>query len=317
MKTTPPTNRRNRGHKSLFQRVTGRIARLFVGDRVLLPRRMADTRWHLGTVRHRIRGGRIVVRFDNLDADITVDARSDLALRAIGEGSYEKEMLDVLPSLAGSGDVVNIGANVGIVAIALCRVAAEGRRVLCVEPIPECVELLKANLANAGLTERTIVLQAFAAAAADGAREMWTVPGKPEYSSGGRIVHQAVATDRKVSQMVPTIRIDEAVSGSDLVPSAIVMDCEGGEFNALRGATTTLSAQRPTIVLEFDPPLLAANGCSSQEFLRFFAGLGYGCVALSANAADIGPDFSGTAVAAPTERLAAVRRALVETLSRA
>ena len=304
-------------HRSLLTRATGRIARTFVGDKIFVPRRMADTMWHLLSVRHRIRGGRIVVRFDNLDADIMVDARSDLALRAIGEGSYEPELLDVLPALAGSGDLVNVGANVGIVAITLCKAAAEGKRVLCVEPIPECVELLKANLAAAGVSERTIVLQAFATAAADGAREMWTVPGKPEYSSGGPIVHQAVAADRKVSQVVPTIRIDDAISGSNLAPSAIVMDCEGGELNALRGATATFSTHGPTIVLEFDPPLLAANGCSAEEFLRFFAGMGYGCMELSANAADIGPDFSGTAVAAPTARLAAVRRDLIEILSRA
>jgi FkbM family methyltransferase len=307
----------HKGHRSLLRRAMGRIARIFVGDKVLLPRSMADTMWHLRSVRHRIRGGRIVVRFDNLDADITIDARSDLALRAIGEGSYEKEMLDVLPALAGSGDLINVGANVGIVAITLCKAAAEGKRVLCVEPIPECVEMLRANLAGAGVSERTIVLQAFATTAADAAREMWTVPGKPEYSSGGPIVHQAVAADRKVSQLVPTIRIDDAVSRSNLAPSVIVMDCEGGEFNALRGATATLSAHRPTIVLEFDPPLLAATGCSAAEFLRFFAGLGYGCMALSANATDIGPDFSGTAVAAPTARLATARHALVEILSRA
>jgi FkbM family methyltransferase len=304
-------------HRSLIRRAAGRIARIFVGDNILLPRRMADTMWHLVSVRHRIRGGRIVVRFDNLDADITVDARSDLALRAIGEGSYEKDLVDVLPALAGSGDLVNIGANVGIVAIALCRVAAEGRHVLCIEPLAECVELLKTNLAGAGITERTIVLQAFATAAANGPREMWTVPGKPEYSSGGRIVHKAVAADQKVCQEVSTVRLDDAVAEWKLVPSAIVMDCEGGEYNSLRGGTATITSRRPTIILEFDPPLLAANGSSAEEFLRFFADLGYGCVALSATADSVGPHFSGTAVAAPEERIPAVRRVLHEKLSQA
>jgi len=302
--------------RSLLKRIAGRIARIFFGDKVLLPRRMADTMWHLGSVRHRIRGGRIVVRFDNLDADIILDARSDLALRAIGEGCYERELLDILPAVAGSGDLINVGANVGIVAIKLCQGVAEGRRVLCIDPIPECIALLKDNLAAAGVGDRTIVVQAFAAATAEGAREMWTVPGKPEYSSGGPIVHQAVVGDTKVSQLVPTIRIDDAVSDSNLAPSAIVMDCEGGEFNALRGATATLAAHRPTVILEFDSPLLAANGCDSATFLRFFTELGYGCLALSAAASDIGPDFAGTAVAMPTERLEAGRRSLVEILTR-
>jgi hypothetical protein len=302
--------------RSLLKRAAGRIARIFLGDKVLLPRRMADTMWHLKSVRHRIRGGRIVVRFDNLDADIILDARSDLALRAIGEGSYERELIDILPALAGCGDLINVGANVGIVAIKLCQGVTEGRRVLCIDPIPECIALLKDNLAAAGVGDRTIVLQAFAAAAAEGAREMWTVPGKPEYSSGGPIVHHSVAGDMKVSQVVATIRIDDAVENSNLAPSVIVMDCEGGEFNALRGATATLAAHRPTVILEFDPQLLAANGCNPATFLDFFAELDYGSLALSTAAADIGPDFAGTAVALPRERLDVGRRTVIEILSR-
>jgi FkbM family methyltransferase len=305
------------GPRSLLRRILGRIARLFVGDKVLLPRRMADPMWHLLSIRHRIRGGRIVVRFDNLDADITLDARSDLALRAVGEGDYEPELLAVLPALAGSGDLVNVGANVGIVAITLCKAAAAGRRVLCVEPIPDCVELLKANLAAAEVAERTIVLQAFATAAAGGPRDMWTVPGKPEYSSGGPIVHKAVVADQKVCQQVATTRIDDAVEQWNLAPSAIVMDCEGGESNALHGATATLASHKPTIVLEFDPPLLAANGSNADAFLRFFADHGYACVTLSATAEAVGPDFTGTAVAAPHDRIPALRRLLHERLARA
>jgi FkbM family methyltransferase len=198
-------------HRSLIQRASGRIARIFVGDKVLLPRRMADTMWHLWSVRHRIRGGRIVVRFDNLDADITVDARSDLALRAIGEGSYEPELLAVLPALSGSGDLVNVGANVGIVAIALAKAAATGKQVLCVDPIPECVELLKANLAAAGVSERTIVLQAFATAAADGEREIpaaarSSIRRWPPTERSARWCPRSGSTTRSRNRISPLVR---------------------------------------------------------------------------------------------------------------
>lgn len=306
----------NGPQRSLLRRAASRIAKIFVGDRILLPRRMADTLWHLQSVRHRIRGGRIIVRFDNLDADVTVDARSDLALRAIGEGSYEQEMLDVLPSLIGSGDLVNVGANVGIVAIALARLAAPGRRVLCIEPIAECVDLLQVNLAAAGITNRTIVIQAFATAAAQGPRDMWTVPGKPEYSSGGAIVHKAVTADPNVRRLVPTLRLDDAIAERYLAPTGIVMDCEGGEHNALLGASAMLAALRPTVVLEFDPPLLASNGSCPEAFLDFLTTHGYRCLALSAVAADIGPYFAGTAVAVPAEKVADVRDVLQQNLSR-
>jgi FkbM family methyltransferase len=303
------------GHLSLLRRAISRIARIATGDRVLLDRRMADTLWHLQSVRHRIRGGRIVVRFDNLDADIILDARSDLALRAIGAGSYEAELLHVLPALVGCGDLVNVGANVGIVAIVLGKAAGDGKRLLCIDPIPECVELLRINLANANLGERTIILQAFAAASADGPREIWTVPGKPEYSSGAPIVHEAVAADRKVRQIVPTIRIDDAVAELKLTPSAIVMDCEGGELSVLQGAAATLAGPKPTIILEIVPPLLAAHGCGTADLLRFFADVGYGCMTLDPKAADVATDFSGTMVAVPADRLAAVRHIVQRNLA--
>ncbi len=302
-------------HLSLLRRAVGRVARIVTGDRVLLHRRMADTLWHLQSVRHRIRGGRIVVRFDNLDADIILDARSDLALRAIGAGSYETELLHVLPALVGSGDLVNVGANVGIVAIVLGKAASAGKRMLCIDPIPECVELLRINLANANLSDRTIVLQAFAAASADGPREIWTVPGKPEYSSGAPIVHEAVAADRKVSQIVPTICIDDAVAELKLTPSAIVMDCEGGELGVLQGAAATLAGPKPTIILEIEPPLLAAHGCGAADLLRFFADVGYGCMTLNPTAADLTTDFSGTMVAVPADRLAVVRHIVQRNLA--
>lgn len=293
-------------------RLLRRAARLVVGDRVLLPPQTASTMWHLGTVRHRIRGGTLVVRFDNLDADIAVDARSDLAMRAIGEGVYERELLGVLPALCGDGDLVNVGANVGIVAIALARVAAPGKQVLCVEPIPECFRLLEANLRGAGVYGRTIVLEGFAAEHATGLREMWTVPGKPEYSSGGAVVHKSVIEDRKARLQVPVVRLDDAIGAAGLSPSAIVMDCEGGECGALRGATATLRTHRPTLILEFDPPLIRANGSDTADFIRFLGDHGYGCLSLDAAGDVIGAEFTGTVVAAPSERVAEVRRRVVE-----
>ena len=74
-------------NRTLLGRVGGRLWRMVLGDRVLVPRRSVDPMWHLEAARHRIQGGEVIIRFDNLDADIALDARSDLALRALGEGS--------------------------------------------------------------------------------------------------------------------------------------------------------------------------------------------------------------------------------------
>jgi hypothetical protein len=54
--------------------------------------------------------------------------------------------------------------------------------------------------------------------------------------------------------------------------------------------------------MEFDPPLLRANGGTSGEFLSFLADLGYRCITLTDTPAEAGAAFSGTVVAVPATR---------------
>jgi len=309
------TNGRTSG-RSLMTRITGRLWRTLVGDRLLLPRVAADPMWHLEQGRGRIRGGEMIVRFDNLDADIALDARSDLAARAIGEGSYEPELLAAIPELVGPGDAINVGANVGVVAIVMRRSMVSGSRLLCVEPIEECVGRLTRNLELAGADQGVVIHRAFATDKPVGSQEMWTVPGRPEYSSGGRLVHPSVAATEHRATTVPAIRLDEVVTAEGLNPTCIVMDCEGGEFNALRGARETLAVRQPTIVMEFDPPLLEANGGSASAFLRFLADLGYHCITLNDSPVEAGETFAGTVVAVPVSRADAARKVIRSACSR-
>jgi FkbM family methyltransferase len=254
--------------------------------------------WHLQSARGRIRGGELVVRFDNLDADIRLDGRSDLALRALGCGEYEPDLLAVLPALTGDGDVINVGANVGIVAIAVQRCMAPGNRLLCVEPIEECVDRLTNNLFGAGIHD-AIVLRAFATAEANHAHAMWTVPGKPEYSSGSRIVHPSVRDDEQVRLSVPAVRLDDAVIDYGLRPSLIVMDCEGGEAHVLHGARQVLGQFQPIVVMEFDPILLSANETPAADVLVFLQQFGYQCMTLASPPTAASTTESGTVIAIP------------------
>ena len=287
-----------------------------MGNRVLLPRVVADPMWHLEQGRRRIRGGELIVRFDNLDADIALDARSDLAARAIAEGTYEPELLAAIPELLGDGDAINVGANVGVVAIAMWKAMSPVGRLLCVEPIEECVARLSRNLARAGADQGSIVHRAFASDKVDGSQEMWTVPGRPEYSSGGRLVHPSVVATEHLATVVPAVRLDDLIKKERIQPTCIVMDCEGGEFNALRGARETIAANQPSIVMEFDPALLESNGCSATTFLRFLADLGYRCLSLSDSPIEAEATFAGTVVAVPTSRFDAAERMIRSACSR-
>jgi len=302
-------SRQGGSRRSWAARAIGRLRRLLIGDRVLMPRQVTDPMWHLHAASRRIQGGEIVVRFDNLDADIHLDARSDLALRALGCGNYEPDLLVVLPVLVGEGDGINVGANVGIISIALSRALAPGRRVACIEPLEECVSRLRRNLGGAGIDD-AIVLQAFAADEPGPPRPLWSVPGKLEYSSGGPIVHASVRHADAVVTHVPVMRIDDAVDEHLLRPSVIVLDCEGSELGALRGAVRTLQRFSPVLIAEFDPALLAANDATPEKFLEFLKELGYGCFELASDPVPATPVFHGTLVALPDGRGDRLRSAL-------
>jgi len=296
--------------KSLVAACMRRLRRLIFGERRLLPGYLADPMWHVETMRSRIRGGELVVRFDNLDADVCLDARSDLAARALGEGVYEPELMRLLPEVVGEKDAINVGANVGVIAIVMRRAMITGSRLLCVEPMPECIERLQQNLEAAAVDQGVLIERAFATDQVVASYTMWTVPGRPEYSSGGRLVHPSVCSAEHVTIAVPAIRLDDAVAAHGLQPSAIVMDCEGGELAALRGAAAVLAGQKPTIVLEFDPRLLEANGGSAANLLEFLGEQGYRCLTCEENPEDVTADFSGTVVAVPVGRTECVSRAI-------
>jgi len=302
--------------RTLVDRITGRLWRFVFGDRVLAPRRSVDPMWHLEAARHRIQGGEVIIRFDNLDADIALDARSDLALRALGEGSYEPDLLSLIPELIGEGDAINVGANVGLVAIVMRRAMSPGTRLLCVEPMEDCVDRLRRNLHRAGAEQDVIVYRAFATDKVTGSHEMWTVPGKPEYSSGARLVHPSVVASEHVMTTVPAGRLDDAIAADGLNPTCVVMDCEGGEFSALRGASRMLASCQPTLIMEFDPPLLQVNGGSAGAFIRFLSDFGYRSITLANPPAEATESFQGTLVAVPAKRLDAIVRMVKDVMMR-
>jgi hypothetical protein len=115
-------------------------------------------------------------------------------------------------------------------------------------------------------------------------------------------VHPSVVATEHLATVVPAVRLDDLITKEGIRPTSIVMDCEGGEFNALRGARETLATRQPTVIMEFDPVLLRANGGTAGEFLSFLADLGYRCITLTATPAEAGAAFSGTVVAVPASR---------------
>ncbi|NQW47745.1 MAG: FkbM family methyltransferase [Planctomycetes bacterium] len=254
---------------TIMRRLAGRLRRAVFGDYVIVRQPLTQAWHHLDAMRRRIVGGQLVVRFDNVPADFAVDARSDLAARALADGDYEPEIVSLLPALPLDGDFINVGANVGIIAVGIL-LSGSRRRVVCVEPLPECVKLLERNLDQAVVRQRAMIVTAAATSeSASRGTTLFTVPGRPEYTSGGTLVHASVRGALSEPVVVDSVRIDDLVATEGLNVVGIIMDCEGGEHRALLGARDVIARCRPVLILELDDAMLAANGASLSQVLEF------------------------------------------------
>jgi FkbM family methyltransferase len=159
-------------------------------------------------------------------------------------GLYDQRELALMRRfLSRGGDMVDVGAHVGMYAVA-AALALRGRgRVLAFEPNPDARRQLEANLALNGCDNAEVLAAAVAARAGEA---LLHVPATrdPSFSSlgGGRF-------DEGDPVSVPTTTVDDEVMSRGLTPAFVKVDVEGTELDVLAGAERTL-AQRPVLLIE-------------------------------------------------------------------
>jgi len=146
--------------------------------------------------------------------------------------------------LPEGGTILDLGANVGLTAVYLCRASPESR-MIAVEPDAENFRMLVENLRSAGIERRVRAIEAFAggergfAAVEDSGNGAWGFRRGPAAEAGVRV-----------------IPIPEFVDG--VGPVSVKCDIEGGErelFEHLREWEQLVSL----IILELHTEFLAAD----------------------------------------------------------
>lgn len=133
-----------------------------------------------------------------------------------------------LKGLHITGRFVDVGAHVGAVTVAVLLDNPEATAI-CVEPIPENVAVLRANLAHNGLTDRAVVIEG--AVGTDTVHWNWAgtenlVTNRYISNVTGNVFGQGWAHDTL------TVR---KVALRELLPcEAMKLDCEGGEWALFR-----------------------------------------------------------------------------------
>jgi FkbM family methyltransferase len=228
---------------------------------------------------------------------------SDIAHRVVLEGDYEPEVSRVLRmAWRGPGRVVNIGANVGLRAVEICRMFEDVERLYAIEPNPEAYALLLRNIDENKLEDRIVPVRA-CASVREGLVRFEMVPGKPEYSSMGGIAHFSVANSAREELWVQAKPLGRLIELDERV-KLLLVDTEGADFLVLKGAYDFLERHRPTIIFEACETLLQKFGHSVRDLREMLEGLSY-CVRRAADPRKEVPDAYDweDAVAFPAELL--------------
>jgi FkbM family methyltransferase len=159
---------------------------------------------------------------------------------------FESDMVRLFRTLVNPSDVVlDVGANIGCTCLLLSQLA---RQVYVFEPAPSTFRFLKDNIERSGAAN--IVLLNVGLGAEPSRLPLTYAPSN---RAGGYVSDHTNASSGHRSEEIE-VRTLDAVMSESAIPSVdfIKIDTEGFEPHVLRGASQTLAAFKPTVVIELN-----------------------------------------------------------------
>jgi FkbM family methyltransferase len=203
----------------------------------------------------------IAVIADSKNGVLAVDPRDYGVARALlARGSYDWSsicwLLKLLNADANSR-MVFVGAHIGALLVPLA-IRSGSRHVVAFEPAPHNHRLLRMNLVLNGLLDVTVHQMAVGASAGRiQFTENLTNTGNSRVSSSGEVVVQMTT-------------LDAGLPSGWVHTDLLIMDTEGFEVQALRGAARSLRQTR-YLYVEYCPEQLAEQGGTPAQFIELVA----------------------------------------------
>lgn len=162
---------------------------------------------------------------------------------------FEPHTFALLETLcAPDSHALDIGANIGITAIAMAQLAPKGR-IGAIEPVPAAYRFLEENVRKSGFSN--IMTHNFALGRSDGEVAM---QGNPGNLSGSFVADKHRIDDGiHFLEIVRQHRLDDVFSslGLDRI-DFVKMDVEGYELDVLEGMRNLLRQHQPTVLMEMN-----------------------------------------------------------------
>jgi FkbM family methyltransferase len=204
---------------------------------------------------------------------------------------YELGVQRTLDQLLRKGDtMVDIGANIGMIALHARSLVGETGQVICFEPNPECADAIEEHMAMNAI--RNVSVRRSALAAVSGSLALNLTSG-----------HTGTATLARVSGAVKSIQVPVRVGDQELervIPKVIKIDVEGFELQVLLGLRKTLAKHKPFLITELLDDHLARAGTSTDEIHDYLQEFGYTPYGIDTERSPIRHDVVLRPRAAPT-----------------
>jgi FkbM family methyltransferase len=190
-------------------------------------------------------------------------------------GYFEWRNVAICAAVCRKGDlVIEVGANVGTETVCFADIVGPEGRVIAFEPDETNADILLGLAELNGWRHVEIVR----AAVSDTDGEVGFQATEQRAASGiGRVVRDEMSDG---VMKVRSVRLDTVRRAAEVPVAAIFIDVEGHEPAVLRGGREVLREDRPVVVLEASPKLLARNGWGLEDLAQELMQARYRCLTI-------------------------------------
>jgi FkbM family methyltransferase len=200
----------------------------------------------------------------------------DLVSRTILQtGRWEPQSVQAMTEhLPPNGTFIDVGAHIGYYSLKAAGVVGPNGHVLAVEPNPQTLPKLRANIDASDA--RAVGVWPVACAGSETTLEFYAAPRSNTGESSLSKENASQDSPATAKYSVRARPLDAIVKEAKLDRVDVVkIDVEGAEFEVLKGAVQTLADYHPVLIIEVDESQLKAMGTSTQELTQFLASHGY------------------------------------------
>lgn len=198
---------------------------------------------------------------------------NDFVSDAIFEGSFERRERAFVQRFLEPGMVmIDVGAHHGLYALIAARAVGPSGRVVAFEPSPRERRRLERHCRINRM--RHVIIEPLAVGAEPGQATLFIPSRKDSGFNSLQPADDVRSHAEPVAVELTTIDGYLARSPIDRV-DLIKLDIEGGELNALKGASETIAAKKPVVLCEVEDERTLPWGYKAEEIIDLLEAQGY------------------------------------------